>query len=90
MPQSAAYSGKKLILVKLLRTENKDICVNLVMPVMKTKRSYSPSDLRMANTSRYTSVHASCSGVQFCCLLPIGCHGSDRQEIAVLDGGVEV
>lgn len=39
-----------------------------VMPVMKTKRSYSSSAFKMANTFRYTLVHSSCSGVfQECC-----------------------
>ena len=51
------------MLVKLLSTEKREICVNLVMPVIKTRRSYSSSAFKMAKTSRYTSVHASCSGV---------------------------
>ena len=59
MPQIAAYSGMKLMLVRLLRTEKRDICVNLVMPVMKTNCSYSSSAFSMAKTSRYTPVHFS-------------------------------
>ena len=48
----AAYSGSKLMLVKLLSTEKREICVNLVIPVMNTKRSYSSSAFKIANTSR--------------------------------------
>ena len=63
MPQMAAYSGRKLILVRLFSTENRDICVNLVMPVMNTNCSYSSSAFNIANTSLYVAVHSSCCGV---------------------------
>ena len=39
MPHRAAYWGRKLMLTRLLSTEKREICVNLVMPVMKTNFS---------------------------------------------------
>ena len=56
------------MLVRLLRAENRDICVNFVIPVMKTSFSYSSFAFRIANTSRYTEVHPSWASVfHECC-----------------------
>ena len=52
MPQRATYSGEKLMLVRLFRTENNDICVNFVIPVINTNFSNSSSAFSMAKTLR--------------------------------------
>ena len=52
MPHTATYSGKTLRFVKLLSTENKDICVNLVMPVINTNLSSALDDFSTAKTWR--------------------------------------